>query len=186
MDFESFSGFDEFIVISIPPYLVDVFQCRDNIPLSKHIIFISKLQQTFYFKSSINFLHLWQLLPFIDTHEDLFIKLVSSIIFLYKVLSLSPKIILSNNLADVRPNLNIPWSTVVNLGSMILEIIILSKPIIEKSSGTLNPNCFAAFIAPIAIQSLQQNIAVGGFGFVSLCFTTFDIFNIAKNKAVVL
>ncbi len=51
---------------------------------------------------------------------------------------------------------------VVSLGATTVANLVSSKPTIERSSGTRTPRSRAACMAPIAIESLNAKIAVGG------------------------
>ena len=67
------------------------------------------------------------------------------------------------------PNSSAGWEIVVNGGSQYSAKLILSKPAIEISSGIFRPINLACLIAPIAISSFMQKMAVGGaFYFISI------------------
>ena len=52
---------------------------------------------------------------------------------------------------------------VVRLGVTKEDISMSSNPTIDRSSGRLNPNSLAPFLAPRAKKSLEQKTAVGEF-----------------------
>ena len=67
----------------------------------------------------------------------------------------------SSNRTTSWPICSIGWLTVVSLGLRYWAKRMSSKPTSEMSSGQRRPRWRMASIAPIAISSLKQKIAVG-------------------------
>ncbi len=74
-----------------------------------------------------------------------------------------------SRLTAIRPISASGWRTVVSAGVTIAASSRSSKPTIERSSGMRTPRARAVCIAPIAMLSLNEKIAVGGSGRSSSC-----------------